>query len=98
MAKYHGDIIYQVGAMYQRADDRNYPVAIALLLLFGFTGAHRFFLDDHTIGWIYLIGLASTLVIGVITLNLTLPILYFCLASVALVCEFLYFIYAWSHR
>ena len=98
MPQYHGDVMEQVGRVYERADDRNYPVAIVLLLIAGFTGAHRFFLNDHMIGWAYLGGLAGSLLIGFATLNLTLPLLFLGIASLALLVEFVYFIYAWSQR
>ena len=98
MPQYHGDIMDRIGTVYERADDRNYPVAIVLLLIAGFAGAHRFFLNDHTIGWFYLAGLAASCFIGFATLDLMLPLFYLGIASLALLAEFIYFIYAWSKR
>ena len=98
MPQYHGDIMDRIGTVYERADDRNYPVAMVLLWIAGFTGAHRFFLNDHTIGWLYLGGLFVSCVLGFAMLDIWIPLAYFGIASIALLAEFVYFIYAWSRR
>lgn len=98
MAQYHGDIMEKVGNVYTREDDRNYIVAILLLWFFGFTGIHRFYLNDHTIGWFYLSGLAVTVFLSFAMLDVTLFLFYLGIASLALLAEFFYFIHRIFNR
>ncbi|MEO1044163.1 MAG: NINE protein [Pseudomonadota bacterium] len=98
MADYHGDMMYEVGNVYERVDDRNYPVAIILLLLFGAIGIHRLYLNDRSIGFLYFGCFAATVFIGILTFNFTLLTWYLGLASLALFGEFIYFIYKWLDR
>ena len=95
MAEYHGDLMYQLGNVYTRDDDRNYPVALILLFFFGFTGLHRFYLNDIAIGSAYMFPMAISLMISIVTFNFTLFGIYLLIASMALLAEFFYFIYCW---
>ena len=62
MAGYHGDI-GQFGDSYYRADEGNrIVVAVVLLLLLGFTGAHRFYLGETRFGMVHLFALLIAMV------------------------------------
>lgn len=98
MANYHGDMMYEVGTVYDRPDERNYAVAIILLVLFGAMGIHRLYLNDRTIGFGYFAGFTATLLPGLVTFEFTPFIIYMALASAALLIEFCYFVYKWIAR
>ncbi|MHA7818224.1 MAG: NINE protein [Erythrobacter sp.] len=98
MAGYHGDLMYKLGSVYTRQDNRNYPIALILLFFLGFTGLHRFYLNDVAIGSAYMFPMAITLMIGIISLNFTLFGVYLGIASLALLAEFFYFIYCWLKK
>ncbi len=98
MAEYHGDLMYRVGNVYQRQDDRNYPIALILLFFFGFVGLHRFFLNDIKAGFAYMATFTITILLGIVTFNFTLLLWYLGIASITLLVEFFYFIYCWSKQ
>ena len=93
MADYHGDVMYKVGRTYDSSDDANYFVAILLLLSFGLLGAHRFYLNDLRIGWIYFTAFAVCAFAGVAMLDFTLLLWMAAIASFFLFFELVYFIY-----
>jgi len=95
MADYHGDVMHRMGNIYS-ADDRNYFAAILFLLFFGGLGAHRFYLNDATIGWMYFLPFAGAVFASVATLNPMILFWEMLIASVFLLLELVWFIYRWA--
>ena len=93
MADYHGDLMYRVGRTYDSSDDANYFVAILLLLSFGLLGAHRFYLNDLRIGWVYFTSFGVSAFVGVAMLDFTLLLWVAGVAGIFLFFELIYFIY-----
>ena len=54
MAQYNGDISQFSGSFYQSDEGNRVVVAVILLLLLGFTGAHRFYLGETRHGMLHL--------------------------------------------
>lgn len=98
MPEYHGDLMYRLGNVYTRDDDRNYPVAMILLFFCGFTGLHRFYLNDIGIGSAYMFPFAISIMVGIMTFDFTFFGIYLGVATLALVCEFFYFAWCWVKR
>jgi TM2 domain-containing membrane protein YozV len=72
MAKYNGDISAFQDSFYRSRSDKNLFVAILLCIFLGFTGIHRFYLNQQGHGFIHL-GLCFVAVIfGLFTLNIWL--------------------------
>lgn len=98
MAEYHGDIMYKMGNIYTRADDRNYLVAIILAFLFGVIGLHRFYLGDLKIAYFYFFPFAITAIMGVVMFDFTFLLIFCAIASLAVFCEIIYFVVCWARR
>ena len=98
MSEYHGDIAHQMGNIYTRDDDRNYVVVIALLLLFGPIGLHRFYLNDMAIAFCYFWPFAISMLMGAAMLDFTLALWVVGIATPFLLGELSYFIYCWTKR
>lgn len=98
MPQYHGDVMYRVGNVYSRPDDRNYPIVLLLLFFFGATGIHRFYLNDQSIAFLYFGAFAFSIFVGFASLSLMVPLIYLGLASIPLLCEFFYFCYCWAKQ
>ncbi len=69
MAKYNGDISAFQDSFYRSKSDKNLFVAILLCFFLGFTGIHRFYLNQHLHGWFHLGLCFIGVVFGVMTLN-----------------------------
>jgi TM2 domain-containing membrane protein YozV len=93
MAEYHGDIVYRAGTIFESRDDNNYFIAIIFLLLFGWLGAHRFYLNDTRLGWTYFTPFAVSALAGAAMLDFTILIWEISIASFFLLCEFIYFLF-----
>ena len=90
MADYHGDLIYGMKPLYVRDDRGAYGTAMILLVLFGITGAHRFYLGQHGLGWLHLSLTFITAFVGFGTLELMF-VVWATLAHVAIcAAEFVY--------
>jgi hypothetical protein len=93
MPEYHGDVMYRTGRIYESRDDANYFIAILFLLFFGCLGAHRFYLNDLKIGWIYFTAFAVSALIGVAMLDFTLLLWVMGISFIFLAGELFYFIW-----
>ena len=91
MRKYHGDI-NQFGQSFYRTDESGQIiVAVILLLLLGFTGAHRFYLGETRHGMFHL-GLCFVAVIfGIFTFNFRLAFAVFGIQALILLFELVFF-------
>lgn len=69
MAKYNGDINAFSGSFYKSRSDKNLFVAILLCFFLGFTGIHRFYLDEQGHGFFHLGLCFVAIVFGIFTLN-----------------------------
>lgn len=98
MADYHGDVMFRVGNVYQSRDDRNYYVAIILLLFLGAMGVHRFYLNDQKIAWCYFGTFALAIFATVAAFDLTFILWQLGIASVFLVIELFWFIFKIATR
>jgi hypothetical protein len=98
MAEYHGDLMYKVGTIYAREDDRNYPVAILLALLLGPLGMHRFFLGDMRVAYFYFVPFSICALMSFALIDFTL-LLWFCgIATIPVLGEIIYFAVCWARR
>ena len=93
MAEYHGDIAYRVGTIYESRREGNYFVAILFLLSFGWLGAHRFYLNDTRVGWMYFTPFAISALVGFAILDITILLWEIRIAILFLIGELIYFIY-----
>ena len=98
MADYHGDLMYRTGTIYAAADDRNYFVAILLLLFTGALGGHRFYLNDMRMGWMYFLPFAIAVFVSFATLNFAVLLWEVGIVSVLLFCELIWFVYRWMSQ
>lgn len=95
MAEYHGDLMYRTGNVYTATDDRNYIAAVLIAVLFGVTGAHRFFLNDHKWGFVYFVPFACAAFASFMALDLTILFWEVVIAGVVVAFEILYLLWRW---
>jgi len=90
MPNYHGDIT-QHGQSFYRSDEGNkIVVAVILLLLLGYTGAHRFYLGETRFGMVHLFLLLAT-GFAIMGLSWTLAVTIFAVQGLLLFGELLFF-------
>ena len=90
MTQYHGDI-GQFGNSFYRSDEGGkIVVAVILLLLLGFTGAHRFYLDEVKHGMFHLCALLVVL-ISLLSFAFSVAIIVAGLQALVLLIELVFF-------
>ena len=97
MAEYHGDLMYRTGNVYKGVDDTNYIVAIVIAAFLGATGAHRFYMNDHKIAYLYFIPFACAGFASMMKLDLTIIFWEVVIASVFVLFEIVFFVWKWLH-
>ncbi len=89
MAQYHGDISQFDQPFFRTKSDKNLIVACVLLFFLGFTGIHRFYLNQLRFGFFHLALCFVAVMFGIFTFNFWLAVGIFGLQSIVLLVELL---------
>jgi TM2 domain-containing membrane protein YozV len=87
VAQYHGDISQFEQPFFRSRSDKNLAVACILLFFLGFTGIHRFYLNQPRHGLVHLILCMFAVIFGIFTLNFWFAATIFGLQLIALTIE-----------
>lgn len=93
MAQYHGDLSQFDNSFYASRSEKSAAIAIGLLFFVGFTGAHRFYLDDLRLGMAHLLACFVAIMFGIFTLNFALAFWIFFVQGLVLTGELVWFVF-----